>query len=101
MRVLMSVSTPTRMKGTVTALAVLVALAVRFIAWPAEPTALDPESGQLPQSLTLADIAAIPDGFERNREMYRFVATADRGLIERLLDRLGRSAARWPRRGPG
>lgn len=86
---MMSVPTPTRMKGAVTALAVLVALAVRFIAWPAEPTALDPEFGRLPQSLTLADIAAIPDGFDRNREMYRFLATADREPIERLLDRLG------------
>lgn len=89
MRVLMSVPTPTRMKGAVMALAVLVALAVRFIAWPAEPTALDPVSGQLAQSPTLADIAAIPDGFDRNREMYRFLATADREPIERLLDRLG------------
>ena len=94
MRVVMSEPMPgsgCRMKGHATALVALVALAVRFTAWPAEPTPLDanPESGELAQSLTLADIATIPAGFERNREMYRFLAAADRGSIERLLDRIG------------
>ena len=92
MRVLMPNPVPAsawRMKGRVMAVAALVA--VQSTAWPAEPTSLDanPVSGELAQSLTLADIAAIPDGFERNREMYRFLAAADRGLIERLLDRIG------------
>ena len=92
MRVLMPNPVPAsawRMKGRVMAVAALVA--VQSTAWPAEPTSLDanPVSGELAQSVTLADIAAIPDGFERNREMYRFLAAADRGLIERLLDRIG------------
>lgn len=94
MRVLMSGSmlgSGCRVKAHTTVLVALVALAVRFTAWPAEPTPLDanPVSGELAQSLTLADIAAIPDGFERNRQMYRFLAAADRGSIERLLDRIG------------
>lgn len=80
-----------RLNGRVMALAALVALAVRLIAWPAEPTSSDakPGTGQWVQSVNLADIAAIPAGFERNRAMYRLLATTDRGSIERLLDRIG------------
>ena len=79
------------MKGRIAALAALAALAVQFIAWPAEPTSLDanPGSGELSLSVTLADIAAIPGGFARERAMYRLLATTDRGSIERLLDRIG------------
>lgn len=90
MRFLMpSPASACRMKRRVTAIAVLLALSVRFTAWSAEPTALDPVSGELAQSPTLADVAAIPDGFERTREMYRLLAAGDRGSIERLLDRIG------------
>ena len=79
------------MRGHVMTLAVLAVLALRFTAWPAESTSLEanPGSAELAQSVSLTDIAAIADAFERNRAMYRFVASADRGSIERLLQGIG------------
>lgn len=79
---------------------VSMALGSAAIAWSADPRSSDetPGSGVL-QSVTLADIAAISDGFERDRAIYGLLASADWQFVERLLHEIGNLPANADSRG--